>query len=114
MSSESHHVFLTSTVAVPQTAISTNANQIQRMRCRIIEGAEKYAPGTATMAIHRQGNCTNRSFGRYSQRNELCLGIRIAGAAESISNIRQSFYLSSLSCPCIVLFSAVIGGIAVV
>src|SRR5947208_15942694 len=114
MSSKSHHVFLTSTVAVPQTAISTSANQIQRTRCRIIAAAEKYAYGTATMAIHLQGNCTNRSFGRYSQRNELCLTIRIAAAAESTSNTRQSFFLSSLSCPCVVLCSAAIAAIPVI
>src|SRR5438477_200405 len=56
MSSESHHVFLTSTVAVPQTAISTSANQIQRMRCRII-AAEKYAYGNATISVEVDGHC---------------------------------------------------------
>jgi len=43
MSSESHHAFLTSSVAVPQTAASTSANQIQRIRVRTIAAAEKYA-----------------------------------------------------------------------
>src|SRR5690242_11453235 len=114
MSSESHHVFLTSIVAVSQTATSNSAHQIHRNRCRIIAAAEKYAYGTATMVIHLHGNCTNRSFGRYSQRNELCLTIRIAAAAESTSSTRQSFFLSSLSCSRAVLCNAAIAAIPVI
>src|SRR2546426_1615276 len=68
MSSESHQVFRTRKVAVPLATKITTKIQIHRLRGRTVTAARKYAYGTARIAIHLQGNCTYRSFGRYAQK----------------------------------------------
>src|SRR3981189_643293 len=98
MSSESHHVFCTRNVAVLAESRIAATTHTDFLRPFAMVAAKKYAYGTARMAIHLHGNCTNLSFGRCAQKKALGRIIKITATAERTSSTRQSFFVSSRDC----------------